>query len=397
MSASTDSPDNPLQQPSRRDPKSNAATGASAAGVRALGSQLVAFYFRAPVKAFFRTRVDYLAFARAINPRVQANESWSWRLSTPGLLTHAVKTHGWLFLPNQVLPPMLANISVGAVLYTSYLQILGKLHEPSSQSSRRVYPPPSPQKTFAAGFAAGAIQSVIAAPLDALQVRFRTTDITKGRYKNMWHYGYKKLGEIGMRRVFAGLGLSFVKDSLGYGAFFATFEYVKAQSYYNFVIMYYGHWRESGRDPILRPRMDESYSDFVIKPHYAIEPTFLMLAGIGAALTQQLIQHPITLIQSVYSQSLAVLDQQMQREHSPSNILRNYFSSYRRTYQNCLTYVQRYGGWRKWLFRGFFWNSIKQVPSTSAGLIIFELVRRRYGSADDAAVIEKDGAVILLA
>jgi hypothetical protein len=40
--------------------KNNAATGASAAGIRALSAQFVAFYFRAPVKAFFRTRVDYM-------------------------------------------------------------------------------------------------------------------------------------------------------------------------------------------------------------------------------------------------------------------------------------------------------------------------------------------------
>lgn len=31
---------------------SNAATGASAAGVRAVSAQFVAFYFRAPIKAF---------------------------------------------------------------------------------------------------------------------------------------------------------------------------------------------------------------------------------------------------------------------------------------------------------------------------------------------------------
>ena len=48
----------PKEEYDRRDRKVNAATGASAAGVRALGSQLVAFYFRAPAKAFFRTRVD---------------------------------------------------------------------------------------------------------------------------------------------------------------------------------------------------------------------------------------------------------------------------------------------------------------------------------------------------
>lgn len=44
---------------SPRNPRNNAATGASAAGVRALSAQLVAFYFKAPIKAFFRTRVEY--------------------------------------------------------------------------------------------------------------------------------------------------------------------------------------------------------------------------------------------------------------------------------------------------------------------------------------------------
>ena len=48
--------DTPIDPP--RDSKSNAATGASAAGVRAVVSQTIAFYFRAPVKAFFRTRVE---------------------------------------------------------------------------------------------------------------------------------------------------------------------------------------------------------------------------------------------------------------------------------------------------------------------------------------------------
>lgn len=183
------------------------------------------------------------AFARAINPRVQANEAWSWRMSTPGLLTHAVKTYGWGFIPNQIIPPMVANVgsvssglkadpntifagpliclSVGAVLYTSYLQILGTLHQPSSQSTKRIFPPPPIQATLTAGLAAGAIQSVIAAPLDALQVRFRTSDIVEGRYRTMWHYGYRKLSDIGVRGIFAGWSLSLVKDSVGYGKEFS--------------------------------------------------------------------------------------------------------------------------------------------------------------------------------
>ena len=50
----------PGTAPARKDPRNSAATGATAAGVRAFTAQAVAFYFRAPVKAFFRTRVDYL-------------------------------------------------------------------------------------------------------------------------------------------------------------------------------------------------------------------------------------------------------------------------------------------------------------------------------------------------
>ena len=42
----------------RKKERSNATTGASAAGARALAARAIAFYFRAPVKAFFRTRVE---------------------------------------------------------------------------------------------------------------------------------------------------------------------------------------------------------------------------------------------------------------------------------------------------------------------------------------------------
>jgi hypothetical protein len=40
------------------------------------------------------------------------------------VLASAIRHSGWRILPDQVLPPLLANVSVGAVLYTSYLQIL---------------------------------------------------------------------------------------------------------------------------------------------------------------------------------------------------------------------------------------------------------------------------------
>lgn len=128
-----------------------------------------------------------MGYARAINPRVQAGESWSWRMTSPALLGHAVRKYGWSFIPNQVLPPLIANTAVGAVLYTSYLNMLAVLHEPSARGTKRVYPPPSIGTTFTAGFTAGAIQSFIAAPLDALQVRFQAAEMLEGKYSNMWY------------------------------------------------------------------------------------------------------------------------------------------------------------------------------------------------------------------
>lgn len=167
------------------------------------------------MKAFFRTRWDYTGLARAINPHVRANERWSWRVSTAGLLAHAIREHGWSFIPNQVLPPLLANVTVGAILYTSYLQTLGMVYEPASRQSKRVFPPAPVSATATAGFIAGGVQSVVAAPLDALQARFQTNELLDGQYRNMWAYARHKLAEIGPRGVLAGWSLSFVKDSVG--------------------------------------------------------------------------------------------------------------------------------------------------------------------------------------
>jgi hypothetical protein len=245
-----------------------------------------------------------------------------------------------------------------------------------------------------AGFSAGAIQAVVAAPLDALSVRFKTSEVV--HYKNMWRYSWSKLRDIGPRGVLAGWGLSMIKDSFGYAAFFATFELVKAQAYYAFVTKYYGDLRGHLLAPILTPKLDETGPVDVIKPNYGIEPAFLMLAGITASISQQIIQHPLNLIQSIHYKSLAYLDKQAKIVQPKAMMARSYYSAYKKTYEQCLVHVRHAGSWRGWLYKGFLVNTIKQVPSTSAGLVIFELVRRRYGSETDAVRIEKDGYDILL-
>ncbi|KAK4161588.1 mitochondrial carrier domain-containing protein [Cladorrhinum sp. PSN259] len=442
-----------------KPPATNAATGASAAGVRALTSQAIAFYFRAPVKAFFRTRVDYLAYARALqeqqraihtallHPHTAMNAAsagatqgsrvvwWHWlkgRLhgTTPGVIAAAVRQYGWRVVPDQVLPPLIANVGVGAVLYTSYLQILARLHPESGLASKRVYPPPSPIETFTAGFLAGSIQSVIAAPLDAVQARYDVGSTAGGmtasgntgkgsvgeRPRSMWSFSSQKLKEIGPKGIFAGWGLSFLKDSVGCAVFFSLFEYVKAQGYYNFVAWYYGSLNE---DTILllsekRPagadgkRQGSSEDDdykmpTIIRPHYAIEPAFLLLAGMGASVSQQVFLHPLSHIQVEHWERLEALDAKAQRlkekvkNPKSRTMMQAYRDAYRVTWAECVAEAQAAGlTVRQWLYRGFWWNTIRQVPSTSAGLIIFELVRRKYGLGGEKVRISRDGYDILL-
>ena len=106
----SDSPAEPKQG------KAHSSTGVQAASMRAVMARMVAFYFRAPVKAFFRGRIDYMGYARAINPHIQAEAKWTWRMTTPALLVYAVRTKGWSFIPNQVLPPLLANTLYGGLV-----------------------------------------------------------------------------------------------------------------------------------------------------------------------------------------------------------------------------------------------------------------------------------------
>lgn len=459
-------PDDPPTKP----PSSNAATGASAAGVRALTSQAVAFYFRAPVKAFFRTRVDYLAYARALQEQeleqrraarlaaptspatTQAgpgSPSWlRWlrtrlRGTTPGVLAAAVRRYGWRVVPDQVLPPLVANVGVGAVLYTSYLQVLARLHPESGLASKRVYPPPGPGQTFAAGLVAGAIQSVVAAPLDAVQARYdflggsaagmrgsgnpatgtNGGGIGSERPKSIWAFSAAKLREIGLRGIFAGWGLSLAKDSLGSAVFFSVFEYLKAQGYYGFVTWYYG---SLGEDAIVllsrkRPAPEDGRQGrlektpampSIIRPHYAIEPAFLLLAGMGASIAQQTVLHPLSHVQAEHWERLEGLDAQARKlkRHAAGaadppdssgasrwRMFRAYRDAYRITWAECVAEAKAANlGMRQWLYRGFWWNTIRQVPSTSAGLIIFELVRRKYGLSGDQVRISRDGYDIVL-
>lgn len=220
----------------------------------------------------------------------------------------------------------------------------------------------------------------------------------------MWQYAHHKLHSIGLRGIFAGFSLSFLKDSLSAGIFFGTFEYVKSHGYYGFVTRYYGNY-----DPFLLlspvtavPSDTKTLKNRpldsrpVIKPHYALEPTFLLLAGISASVTQQTVLYPLTNIQTAHYARLESLDHQSQLANNRRDLFRMYYNAYEKTLAQCRQQAKHAGGWRRWLYRGVVWGTIRQVPSTSAGLIVFELVRKKYAYESEEVRIEKDGYDILL-
>jgi hypothetical protein len=210
---------------------------------------------------------------------------------------------------------------------------------------------------------------------------------------------------------------------LGSAVFFSVFEYLKAQGYYSFVTWYYGSLNEDAIVLLSRKRpasgdgeerrvrgKDEPRMPTIIRPHYAIEPAFLLLAGMGASVMQQVVLHPLSHIQAEHWERLEALDakaRKLRREarsgealskHAPRyRMLRAYRDAYRVTWAECVAEAQAAGlSMRQWLYRGFWWNTIRQVPSTSAGLIIFELVRRKYGFGGDQVRINRDGYDIML-
>ena len=204
-----------------------------------------------------------------------------------------------------------------------------------------------------------------------------------GRYSTMWHYALHKTSEIGVRGIFAGWTLSVLKDSFGAAAFFCTFEWVKAQGFYSYVKWYYSTPQLDqslvrSRSPVQQP----------LKPHFALEPGFLFLAGLSATFAQAAFQHPLYLLQEIHYHRLDSLDAIHSRRKGPDGelaprpttkeTLQNYKHAYDKTRRQAAMQARRVGGWWKWAYRGFLWNTLRAAPSTSAGLIIFELVRRKF-------------------
>lgn len=298
-----------------------------------------------------------------------------------------------------VLPPLLANSLVGVVLYTSYLAALPVFRREENKDPDRL----EFRQTFLAGGFAGCMQSLAAAPIDAIFHRFSVSELlTPGdgqlekQHMSLWRYSFQKLQSIGLRGVMAGFSLSLVKESASFAMFFSTFEAFKQWSYKQIV--------EGGGAPVPRyadakrgatVSSEQTVESIRDKPSAAIYPATVLGAGAAATIALQGVQYPLNRLQDIHLTRLETFDfstlyEQAQgagaagdaRRVSGRELARIYLTSYRLTFAEARHMKERNGGgrtsWPRWLYRGFVRHTLSAVPSSSVGLFVFEIMRIRY-------------------
>ncbi|CAM0138693.1 unnamed protein product [Umbelopsis sp. WA50703] len=333
--------------------------------------------------------------ARALMPEHETTKRFSFRYTSIGMISNAVKAQGWKFIPRHLMPPLIANTLVGTVLYTTYIATLPIFHPASHFQLHRTFPPPPFTAVFSAGMLAGAAQCIIATPLDSLKVRFEVTDLLEGKHRSMYQYAKSTLKELGLSSAYRGFTLTLVRDSLACGLFFATFEWVKQQGYYYFLDEVYGYQIDSS-EALTRVDKNWNHSGFISndkqheedledtaaavsspeepikeKPPLLLEPIFVVTAGAAAAVAYQTIDHPLSKIHNVFWVAEA------QSEYVNPKCRETTRKLYRETWEQCKLQVRLNGGsWRKYLYQDFSATLLKVAPATSLGFLVFELAKR---------------------
>ncbi|EGV65663.1 hypothetical protein PSN45_003560 [Yamadazyma tenuis] len=376
--------------------KNNQAVTVSTAGVRALIYQLQALYMRTPVKLFRPSRFDYLAHIRTLAHVNEGINLKPWRFTTHSslaLLVKAVNKQGWRLIPEQVLPPLLANSATGLILYGTYLSSLDHFDGGKSSRSTSSWGPLqySPIDTWRAGFVAGIAQSLAAAPVDAIYARSSTADIINGKHSNLWVYGLNKLKEIGLVGVFAGYGFSLIKESFGFAFYFCTFEVVKNQCYGATISVVKG-LRKVKRffqrlfANIGSYEIDEELTRFEEKRSAKIlRSSFVLLAGASAAWMLLAVQYPISKIQNLHLSRLEALDifNSSRKTSHRRPFFKVYYNSYIDTYHQVLRMKRKTRQtWFNMAYKGFARNALTTIPATSIGLLVFEIMRTRLSDRD---------------
>ncbi|KAF8945250.1 hypothetical protein BGZ47_003009 [Haplosporangium gracile] len=407
--------------------RGSATVGVPTAVTRTMLLQALQFWYRVPIKLFRPMRVDYLVMARAAtmgiiptpanraafaeSQKQLSKRTQFFRATSIGMVAQAIKTQGAGFIYRQVLPPLIMNSFIGSVLYTTYIFTLPVFHPAFTYQKSRTFPPPPFPAVFMAGALAGAAQSLVAAPIDSLKIKFQVQDLAQGgKHKNMASFAITTLKEMGLKTVYRGFALTLVKDSLACGLFFGVFEWVKQQGYYYFIDELYG-LRED-MELLKAKALNELYStkgeqgppppttpsDMASRPYFLLEPMFVLLAGAAAAVAYQAVDYPLEQVKSIFYAKETALQAETQRNAPAAHTQRLNSSSmrsgisissqlYDMTWKECQAQATTAGGWRRFLFANFASTAIRAVPAASVGFLVFELMKRkldarRYESED---------------
>ncbi|KAG0295632.1 hypothetical protein BGZ97_004779, partial [Linnemannia gamsii] len=361
---------------------------------------------RAATMGIIPTPADRAALAEST--KQLSRRTQFFRATSIGMVAHAIKTQGAGFIYRQVLPPLIMNSFIGSVLYTTYIFTLPVFHPAFTYQKSRTFPPPPFPAVFMAGALAGAAQSLVAAPMDSLKVKFQVQDLAHGgKHKSMASFAVTTLKEMGLKTVYRGFALTLVKDSLACGLFFGVFEWVKQQGYYYFIDELYGIREDmellkakalNELSVVPGPPPPTAPSDIASRPYFLLEPTFVLLAGAAAAVAYQAVDYPLEQVKSIFYAKEAALQAETLRnapaahtQHLNSSSMRSGTSIssqlYSMTWRECQAQAQTSGGWRRFLFASFGSTAIRAVPAASVGFLVFELMKRkldarRYESED---------------
>lgn len=228
--------------------------------------------------------------------------------------------------------------------------------------------------SFRAGFLAGAISSIAASPIDALYSRSNYAELVDSDVKNhgLYRYAWKKLKDIGVVGIFAGFWLNLVKESFGFGCYFAVFEVIKSKGYSSTksVIDWFDKLRGLDIDPNdINNR----------KSARALQLSFVLFAGASAASALIAIQYPFNKVQKIHLARLEALDIFNEANKiETSKWFRLYYNSYKQTLDILVARkIKSRLTWPAFMYKGFTRFTLTNIPATSIGLLVFEITRQK--------------------
>ncbi|KAF2012196.1 mitochondrial carrier [Aaosphaeria arxii CBS 175.79] len=121
--------------------------------------------------------------------------------------------------------PILGYGALNAILFVTYNRTLSLLHtSPPPSSSGTPYSPSDLFKVWCAGAAGGLATFVVSAPTELVKCR---AQVSRGPTTSSWAIAREAWRAEGVRGLYYGGGITSVRDAVGYGFYFLSYEWSK--------------------------------------------------------------------------------------------------------------------------------------------------------------------------